>query len=169
MLHQLTLPLPIQFHPPQEEINQFDKAVPVTIIPAVTSAIVTELNDNVENSMMRELEDDGADELDGGSDSEGLDMSVCSEDLKGMGIPLVVDPDGEGSSFSSDSADGSLQHTPKDFNMALNESVIIRSIRLPVNIYPHHLSLTSWTWTSYHFKYQMRTLQSLPSIQMLRP
>ena len=117
--------------PPQEEINQFDTAVPVTIIPASTSAIVTELNDDVENSMMQELEDDGADELDGGSDSEeeeDLDMSVCSEDLEGMGIPLVVDPDGEGSSFSSDSADGSLQHTPEDFDMALDESVIIRDL-----------------------------------------
>jgi hypothetical protein len=109
--------------PRSPTLNLPDAPAPITIIPANASAIVTDLNDDVEKSFIQQLVDDGDDELEVNSTDED------DAPLEGFGLSLVVDEDGEGSSMSitseSDSFEGSRSATPSDFDVALDESLII--------------------------------------------
>jgi len=97
---------------------------PIELIPSNSSPIITQLSEDIENQLLQQLTEDGEDELDDSKDVEIGGMDV----MDGFGTSLVIDPDGEGSSFWMESEDSSFESPftlVVDLDIAWTESMIV--------------------------------------------
>jgi hypothetical protein len=116
---QYAVPSPTNPNSNADAANSHEKP---TTIPSNSSTIITELNDDIETSLLQQLDNDGDDE-------EGSDVGDSENSSSEVNGSLVVDSDGEWSSFLTD-ADSLVSPLSElgDPDLALDKSKIIQDL-----------------------------------------